>query len=438
MRASGIEIVGKIPWGTHFCVFYKSPKDLSETLAPYFRAGLENNEYCMCVTSEPLNIKDVETVMNKAIPNFKNYIRNHQFEIIPYTKWYKLNNEFNSERVLNGWVKKLENALHQGYDGLRLTGNTFWLENQDWKSFLDYEAEINKIITSYNMIAICSYSLIKCGSFEIIDVVQTHQFALIRQDGNWKLFKSAEQIRVEEELKKSIEALEKLNQMKDEFYTDISHEYRTPLTAIKGYSELLLQSNNLNKSQKEDLHAILRNEMRLEQLANEIIEYSRLRSGHVQFQKDKFRVSDICKDIKEEFEVPLNKKQLVLGAEYTSDEEIVLDRVQITRVLKNLLSNAIKFSFPNGKIIIQSILKNNIWRFSIQDFGIGIVKEDIPKMFIRFIKLNQSKEMNRNSIGIGLAICKNIINKYGGRIWVESDGLNKGTTISFEVNLNNR
>ena len=239
----------------------------------------------------------------------------------------------------------------------------------------------------------------------------------------------------EEKLKNAIEELKELDRLKDEFYTDISHEYRTPLTAIRGFTELLLQSTNLTEAQKTDLHTILKNESRLERMVNTILEYSRLKYGRVPFKKDKFRVSDICSELKKELAPLIAEKQLAIEEKVHPDDEIVFDRYRITGVIKNLITNAIKFSYPSGKIFIKSILNGGVWTWSIQDFGIGIAKEELPKLFTRFIKLKSSELMNQDGIGIGLALCKNIIYAYGGTIWVESDGLHKGATFIFQLYL---
>lgn len=206
-RQSGIEIIGPTSWGTHFCMFYQTQGDLIDILVPYFKAGLENNEYCMWVTSEPLNAKDAEKAMRMAIPKFDTYLQKNQIEIIPYTEWYLENNEFNSQRVLNGWVDKCNDALDKGFNGLRLTGNLSWLEDKNWKNFAVYEEEVNNVIPSYNMIALCTYSLEKYESFEILDVIRNHQYALYRREGTWEIFKSLDQIKIEQKLKESEERL---------------------------------------------------------------------------------------------------------------------------------------------------------------------------------------------------------------------------------------
>ncbi len=191
MRNMGIGAIGSVPWGTHLCQFYRTKEDLIDILVPYFKAGLENNEFCMWVTSEPLSEKEAKEVMRKALPHFDEFLKKGRIEIIPFNEWYIKEGAFNAKRVLKAWVDKLEKALSKNFDGMRLTGNTFWLEKENWKSFADYEEEINSVIGTYKMIAICTYHLDRCGASEIIDVVNNHQFALIRQEGKWELMESS-------------------------------------------------------------------------------------------------------------------------------------------------------------------------------------------------------------------------------------------------------
>ncbi len=206
-RKSGIEILGNLPWGTHFCQFYQIKEDLTSILVPYFKAGLLSNEFCMWITAEPLGVEEARNAMREALPTFDDYTNKGQIEIIPYSDWYLKDGHFDHKRVLDGWIQKLENALKKGFAGLRLTGNTFWLEKEDWNAFTDYEMEVNNVIGKYNMIAICTYSLQKCGAREILDVMKNHQFALIRNEGRWELIENANQKRMVSALKEREESL---------------------------------------------------------------------------------------------------------------------------------------------------------------------------------------------------------------------------------------
>ncbi|GAG59306.1 unnamed protein product, partial [marine sediment metagenome] len=191
IRKTGLDIMGDVPWGTHYCLFYQTKEDLINILVPYFKTGLENNEFCVWVTSIPLSEKEVEKAMRRAVPDFDQYLKRGQIEIVSYDGWYLKDGSFSLQRVLNAWIDKLNQALVKGYDGLRVTGNTFWLKKRDWKSFVDYEAEVDSVIHKYRMIAICTYSIDKCGANEVLDVVSRHRSGLILREGKWEIIKKA-------------------------------------------------------------------------------------------------------------------------------------------------------------------------------------------------------------------------------------------------------
>jgi PAS domain S-box-containing protein len=207
LRKSGINIIGDVPWGTHFCQFYQTKQDLIDILVPYFKAGLENNEFCMWITSQPLEVNEAKEALRKDVPDIDVYVEKGQIEIIPYTQWYVKEGIFDSERLLNGWVEKLNQALSKGYDGLRLTGNTFWLEKKDWKDFVDYEEEVDKVLGNYRIISLCTYSLDMCNANEVIDVVVNYQFALISRNGKWEQIESLKRKQAEKSLRITLESI---------------------------------------------------------------------------------------------------------------------------------------------------------------------------------------------------------------------------------------
>ena len=202
MRHTGIEAIGDVPWGTHFCQFYETDRDLIEMLVPYFKTGLEANEFCMWVTSEPLQVRQAKAALKAVVPDLDRRLRHAQIEIIDYKKWYVRSGKFSAEEVLKGWADKLGAALGKRYEGLRLSGNTFWLEQADWEDFRRYEEAVNSVIGGRRMLALCTYSLQKCGASEIIDVVANHEFALIKRRGRWEIIESAARKQAEETLKK--------------------------------------------------------------------------------------------------------------------------------------------------------------------------------------------------------------------------------------------
>jgi len=210
LRKTGIDSVGDVSWGTHICQFYETKQDLIDVLVSYFAEGLRNNEFCMWITSEPLSEKEAKEAMKEAVPNFDEYNRKGQIEILPCTEWYTRDGAFDLQMVLNAWIQKLDEALANGYEGMRITGNTSWLEKKSWKDFTEYERRINEAIGKHRLIAICTYSLDKCGVAEIIDVVSNHQFALIKRGGAWEIIEASKAKQDREALKRTQMRLQKL------------------------------------------------------------------------------------------------------------------------------------------------------------------------------------------------------------------------------------
>ncbi len=199
-RETGIDGIDAVPWGTHICLFYDTKQDLLDILVPYFKTGLEDNEFCIWVTSEPLSEKEAEEAMGEAVPDFAQYLEKGQMAFIPYTEFYFKDGVFNLQEVQNILGDKLNQALAKGYDGMRVTGNTAWVEKKDWRDFSAYEEEINKVIGKCHMLAICTYPLAKCGASELIDVMGSHPMALIRRAGDWVLIGSSEYRRLQHDL----------------------------------------------------------------------------------------------------------------------------------------------------------------------------------------------------------------------------------------------
>ncbi|HEY6837236.1 MAG TPA: MEDS domain-containing protein [Geobacteraceae bacterium] len=187
-RNSGITLVGDLPWGSHFCQFYQTKKDLLDILVPYYRAGLESNELCVWVTSDFFTTQEALLAMEKGVPGFQGYLAKKQIEIFPYTDWYLKGGSFDLKRTLAMWMQKHDEALCRGFDGMRVSGTPYWLDNKkDWDDFTCYEAEINNVIGGTRLLVLCSYSLEKCGVAEILDVVKNHEFALAMSQGVWQI-----------------------------------------------------------------------------------------------------------------------------------------------------------------------------------------------------------------------------------------------------------
>jgi PAS domain S-box-containing protein len=214
LRKTGISVVGDVPWGTHYCHFYETKQDLLDTLVPYFKAGLESKEFCLWVVSdsELITVEEAKGALEQAVPDFDRHLANESIEILNGLDWYLKENTFSLERVTSAWDAKLKRAMALGYDGMRVSGDTLWLNAKDWKDFCAYEKQVNDSITNRPMTVLCTYPLAKSGAAQILDVVQTHQFAIARRQGEWKVIESQELIQANAEIKRLNKELQRVTE----------------------------------------------------------------------------------------------------------------------------------------------------------------------------------------------------------------------------------
>jgi PAS domain S-box-containing protein len=208
MRKTGVDVVGDMPWGTHFCLFYETRADLLETLVSYCKAGLESQEFCLWVVAEPLTGEDARLALKRVVPDLDQYLADHSIEIVAARDWYLQDGTFDLKRVINGWNEKLTSASARGYAGVRVTGDTAWLEKKDWKDFCEYEDSLNQAIAGQRLAVLCTYPVAACGAAEILDVVRTHQFAVTKRHGRWDVIETAGHKQAKAEIKRLNEELE--------------------------------------------------------------------------------------------------------------------------------------------------------------------------------------------------------------------------------------
>jgi C4-dicarboxylate-specific signal transduction histidine kinase len=209
MRKTGVDVVGDMAWGTHFCLFYDTTADLLETLVPYCRAGLQSDEYCVWVVAPPLSKAEARQALERAVPDCDRYWKDASLEIVDARDWYLHEGRFDLERVIAGWKQKLVQALGRGYAGLRVTGDTTWLAKNDWVDFCKYEESINACVANQRMAALCTYPLGACSADEILDVVRTHQFAVTKRRGSWEVIETAGYKQAKAEIERLNEDLER-------------------------------------------------------------------------------------------------------------------------------------------------------------------------------------------------------------------------------------
>jgi PAS domain S-box-containing protein len=242
MRKSGVEVVGDMPWGSHFCLFYETRADLLETVVCYCKAGLESQEFCLWVVAEPLTKADAREALERAVPDIDRYLADHSIEIVTARDWYLQDGAFDLNRVIRGWSEKLASASARGYAGVRVTGDTAWLEKRDWIDFCEYEESLNQAVANQRLAVLCTYPLAACGAAEILDVVRTHQFAVTKRRGGWDVIETAGHKQAKAEIKRLNEELEQRVVERTRQLTSLNSELTKEVFQRQRAEEALLRS----------------------------------------------------------------------------------------------------------------------------------------------------------------------------------------------------
>jgi PAS domain S-box-containing protein len=231
--------------------------------------------------------------------------------------------------------------------------------------------------------------------------------------------------KIEDELKKS-------DKLKTEFMNIAAHELKSPVTPIKGYLDLIISDKDANEKIKNWAKISLRNSERLLKLVNDILDVSRLETDTMRFDIEKISIVDILDEIVEDMKPSVEGKGLKFITDIPRDLPYITgDKFRITQVFKNLLVNAIKFT-DSGSITIIAKQKKEHILISLTDSGVGINKDDLKKIFNKFYQAYTGDDRKHEGTGLGLFICRNIIQKHNGKIWTESQ-VGKGSTFYIEI-----
>lgn len=180
-RATGIEVIGVVPWGTHICQFYETAEDLISTLVPYFKSGLENNELCIWVTAEPFGVEKAKEALKLSLGDLGYYETKNQIQILDCSEFYRQKGTFDDYRIFQQLLEMERLALKGDFDGLRISGNVSWLHQEEWVNFVNYESAVDASIHGRKIIAICSYPFQRYQPAEIVDIVSNHRNILLRR-----------------------------------------------------------------------------------------------------------------------------------------------------------------------------------------------------------------------------------------------------------------
>ena len=462
MRKTGIEVVGEIPWGTHFCLFYETRDDILDTLVGYCKAGLDADEFCLWVVSEPITVDEAKQRLRRAVPQLDRYLGDGRIEIVPARDWYIPDGVFDLKRVIDGWNEQLARALARGFAGVRVTGDTAWLQKKDWRDFCEYEDVLNVSVAGQRLAVLCTYPLGACGATEVLDVVRTHQFATARRGGCWDVIETAGLKQAKAEIKRLNDELEKrvvertaqllaaseaLHEVQaqlahvvrvatlGEVTASFAHELNQPLAAIVNNAHaclVLLSSEGRDVSElREALTDIASDAER----TSAIIERVRALAKRTLPERLPLRLADVVDDVLAIAAAESTARHVRILTDLAGElPSIVGDRVQLIQVLLNLVMNGMDAMSTVGDRERSLEIHGrpdtsdgrSVVRISVCDGGIGVPAGQAERIFEAFYTTKP------RGLGMGLAISRSIIEAHGGRLWAESSP-GPGATFSFEL-----
>ena len=225
----------------------------------------------------------------------------------------------------------------------------------------------------------------------------------------------------------------KLDNMRKEFVADVSHELKTPITSIKGYSETLLDGDCDKETEKHFLHVIDDNADRMEKLVQDLLTLSKYDNNRARNKPAEFDLGELAKACKEKFDIEIKRKNQDVNCFVTADvPNVYADKDGIERVILNILSNSIKYTPDGGKIDIYVGYVHNDAYVKIKDTGIGIPKNDLERIYERFYRVDKARSRQLGGTGLGLSIAKEIIEKNNGSINIKSK-VNEGTEVVIQI-----
>ncbi len=246
-----------------------------------------------------------------------------------------------------------------------------------------------------------------------------------------------------EELRQLMDKERESERTKNELITNVAHDLRTPLTSIIGYLELLSGPVKLNEEmQKKYLDITYKKSKRLQKLIEDLFGFTKLNYGKISMKVSKVDIVKLLSQMLEEFYPNFMEKNLAYELQSNVTAKVITaDGNLLARLFDNLINNAIKYGSEGKKIIVKVDATDTVVTVSVTNFGYVIPKEELPLLFEKFYRVEQSRSVNTGGTGLGLAIAKNIVDMHGGTIGVTSD-LN-GTVftvklkVDFDINREN-
>lgn len=248
-----------------------------------------------------------------------------------------------------------------------------------------------------------------------------------------ELHKARERIEENEiHIRQQYEQMRRAEKLKEEFIAMITHELKTPLVPILGYADVLLTEvfGSLVDEQKKRLDMIRSNAKYMIDLISDLLDVQKIDLRQLNLHMEYNNISEIIQQAVDNMKPQVEKHSIIISTQIQPNIFSTCDKLRIIQIISNLIRNAIDFCpKQNGKIFVSCNSDGNSYKVIIKDNGIGISKNNLEKVFVKFYQVDTSVTREHGGSGLGLAVCKGIVENHGGKIWAESNGEGSGTEI---------
>ena len=200
LRDTGIALVGKIPWGTHMCLFCQTKADVLRAATQYFAASPGRDEHCVWVVSEPLTVAEAARHLRTTLPKGRGGRRSDTIEVVSDIDWYFTAGRFDWQKTLGNWKQTIASTEAKGLSGIRAFANPWWRRTHAWRDMLEFEQMLEKTIADWPMILLCGYMTETSKPQDVFDVALHHQCAIRLRDGDWDFLEVSQNRQARHEL----------------------------------------------------------------------------------------------------------------------------------------------------------------------------------------------------------------------------------------------